>query len=334
MQFIRIAPYGFSEGNVYEGKSFVFNGDGRLIKILKGFDFDLQILQFDESPIVFKREEKYESIFNAIKCGIKNFFLNSGVNNSVIGLSGGIDSALVFTLTSYAIGKENVFPLFLPSFFTSTQSRKDAFIISETLGIKLKEISIDRIFNTSRDTLLPLFGQKPFDITEENMQSRIRGYILMAYANKIKGIVLATGNKSEISMGYCTLYGDTVGGIAPIGDLLKRDVYGLARWINENVKEVFNESLLLKPPSAELRKDQKDEDDIPQYKVLDEVLEMIFDKGFTYEEIIKNGVKKEILDEIIGRIRKSEFKRRQLPVSIKISRYHFGNIKIPIESEV
>lgn len=334
LPIIYLNSYGFCEGNVYEGASFVLNKEGKCINVLKSFDEDSRVIDFDENPINFIAQDKYESIYNAIKCGLKNFFESSGIENAVIGLSGGIDSAIVFTIAVQTLGKDYVFPLFLPSMFTSTQSRKDAILVSNILDVKLKEISIDRIFNVSRDTLLPLFGQKPFDITEENIQSRIRGYLLMAYANKIKGIVLATGNKSEIAMGYCTLYGDTVGGIAPIGDLLKKDVYGLAKWINENIVEVFNESLFLKPPSAELRKDQKDEDDLPPYKILDEILEMIFEKGMNYEEILKQGIKKEDLDDVIKRIRISEFKRRQSPLSIKVSRCHFANIKIPIESEV
>lgn len=331
--FINVKPYGFYDGNVYAGNSFVLNKEGKCVGIFKSFKNENKVIDLDEENIHFKSPDKYESIYNAIKCGLKNFFENTGVQNAVIGLSGGIDSALVLTIAVNTLGKDNVFPMFLPSMFTSTQSRKDAIIVSNILGVKLKETPIDRIFNVSRDTLLPIFGQKPFDITEENMQSRIRGYLLMAYANRVNGIVIATGNKSEIAMGYCTLYGDTVGGIAPIGDLLKKDVYALAKWINENVMEVFNESLLLKPPSAELRKDQKDEDDLPPYKILDEVLEMIFG-GLSYDEIIKNGIKKEILEDIIKRIRKSEFKRRQIPISIKVSKYNFGNIKIPFESEV
>uniref|UniRef100_A0A7C4YGS5 NH(3)-dependent NAD(+) synthetase n=1 Tax=candidate division WOR-3 bacterium TaxID=2052148 RepID=A0A7C4YGS5_UNCW3 len=331
--FIHISPFGFYEGKIYEGKSFILNKEGECLKLMKDFDEDFFITDLKGNGIKPVFSEKYESIFNALKCGIKYFFSHSIFNNAIVGLSGGIDSSLVLTLAVHSLGKDNVFPIFLPSVFTSTQSRKDAFIVSERLGLKLKEIPIDRIFNTSRETLIPLFGQKPFDITEENMQARIRGYLLMAYANKMKGIVLATGNKSEIAMGYCTLYGDTVGGIAPIGDLLKKDVYGLAKWINDNISEIFNESLLLKPPSAELRREQKDEDDIPPYKILDSVLEMIFE-GFTYDEILKKGIKKEILEDIIKRIRLSEFKRRQLPISLKVYRNNFCNIKIPFESEV
>jgi len=309
---------------IFDGNSFVLNGEGKPLKKLKGFEEDMEIVELESKPIEITFYEKYESIYNALILGIKDYFRKNGLKKAIVGLSGGVDSALVLALGAFALGRENITALFLPSRYTSTESAKDAEIVAKNLGIKLFTISIDRAFNVIRDSLHPIFGARPFDITEENIQARIRGLLLMAYANKFGGMVLSTGNKSEIAVGYNTLYGDTVGGIAVIGDLYKRDVYHLCGWINENIQDVFPESLLTKPPSAELRKDQKDEDDLPPYSILDRVLEGLIEKNLGYKELLDIAGNRDVLEDILKRYYRNEYKRKQLPIVLKVSPKAFG----------
>jgi len=259
-----------------------------------------------------------EKTYNKIIEGIKKYFKESGINRAVIGVSGGIDSALVTLLTSNAIGKENIDCLFMPTEFTSKSSKENAYELCKNLQIPLTEFDITNIFDIYIETLAEKFIIKGIDIPEENLQARIRANLLMYVANRKNALVIATGNRSEILTGYCTLYGDTVGAIAPIGSLYKTEVYELTEWINGNKGNPIPESIIKKAPSAELNKDQKDEEELLPYKILDPILKLYVDEGKTKEEIINADFKKEDVEKTINLIKSTYFKRIKLPVIIEI----------------
>ena len=256
--------------------------------------------------------------------GIKDFMTKCGFNRAHLGLSGGIDSSLVAYLAAKAIGPNNISCLYMPSRFSSQQSKSDAGEQAAILGCHYETLPIEEIYSAYLLTLSDIFEKRPFDVTEENLQSRIRGTLLMAFSNKFSSILFTTGNKSEIAMGYCTLYGDTNGALAPIGDLYKTEVFALCKRINERSlagggRVIIPQSIIDKPPSAELRPNQKDEDSLPPYEVLDEILKAYLDDKLPREEIAKKGWDGELIDKIIKTVTGSEFKRRQMPPVLKIS---------------
>ncbi len=259
-----------------------------------------------------------EKIYNKIIEEIKKYFKENNINRAVIGLSGGIDSSITALLMCDAIGKDNIDCIFMPTEFTQESSKKDAFELCKNLQIPLTEFDITNIFDIYIETLAKEFIIKGIEIPEENLQARIRANLLMYVANKKNAIVIATGNRSETLTGYCTLYGDTVGAIAPIGSLYKTEVYELADWINKNKGNIIPESIIEKAPSAELNKDQKDEEELLPYKILDPILKLYVDKGKTKEEIINTGFKKEDIEKTINLVKSSCFKRIKLPVIIEI----------------
>ena len=277
----------------------------------------------------FQDAEKLDTAEDTLTSGIADFMSQSGFSQCHLGLSGGLDSALVAYLAVQALGKENVVCLILPSRFTSQQSLDDAVALAENLGCRHETISIEPLYDGFIKTLSPLFGNRPFDTTEENLQARIRGTLLMAYANKFHSMLLATSNKSELAMGYCTLYGDTCGGLAPIGNLFKTEVIELCRRINEKKRffsgnDIIPAAIISKPPSAELRPNQKDQDTLPPYEVLDSVLRFHytsrfdeasrFDEETSAKKIAETlGVKEELAVSIFATVSASEFKRRQFP---------------------
>ncbi len=266
-----------------------------------------------------------EKVYNALITGTRDYVTKNGFKSVVIGMSGGIDSALVTTIASDALGKENVHGIFMPSVYTSRESYEDASGHAKNLGIKFTKIPIDNVMKAYTVELSKSFrGLKP-DVTEENLQARIRGNLLMAYSNKFGWIVLTTGNKSEMSVGYATLYGDMAGGFAVIKDVPKMLVYDLCRWRNEKEgKHLIPERILVKEPTAELKPDQKDTDSLPPYPVLDPILKAYVEDDLSFEEIGKMDCDIESTRRVIGMVDHSEYKRRQAPPGIKITPRAFG----------
>ena len=268
--------------------------------------------------------QQLDAIEETLAQGIRDFLSQCGFSRCHLGLSGGIDSALVACLAVRAVGKENVVCLLLPSRFSSPGSRDDAAELAKNLGCRYETLPIEPVYASFLQTLEGIFEGRPFDITEENLQARIRGTILMAFSNKFHSLLLATGNKSEASMGYCTLYGDTCGSLAPIGGLFKMEIFALCRRINEKSRlqsgsNVIPEAILTKPPSAELRPNQTDQDSLPPYSELDSVLELYFSESQSAEEIAHIlGLDKDRVARIIQTAAAMEFKRRQSPPMLPI----------------
>jgi len=266
-----------------------------------------------------------EEVYKALILGTGDYVLKNGFTEVLIGMSGGIDSALVTTIAVDALGKESVHGLFMPSLYTSEESRDDAAAQARNLGISMHTLSVDPIFNAYLKTLKDSFKGRKTDITEENLQARIRGNILMAFSNKFGWLVLTTGNKSEMSVGYATLYGDMAGGFAVIKDVPKTLVYDLCRWRNKKAGyDLIPESILQKEPTAELRPDQKDTDSLPPYPVLDPVLKAYVEDDLSYDEIEEMGCDIDCTKRVIAMIDRSEYKRRQAPPGVKITPRAFG----------
>lgn len=347
---------------VFDGRSLIISPSGDVITVGKAFEEDFIIADLDLEEVTrvrmrepkirwesklenfeivkipIEREESLkpslkllnsvseqlseeEEIFKALITGLRDYVNKNRFKRVCLGLSGGIDSSFVALVAAEALGKENVTGLFMPSRYTSRESREDVYELSKNLGIELIEISIDEIFERYLIELSSVFKGLPEDITEENIQSRIRGTILMALSNKFGWLVLTTGNKSEMAVGYATLYGDMAGGFAPIKDLYKTQVYKVARWIS---KDRIPERVFTKAPTAELRPGQKDQDTLPPYEILDEVLKLHIEKCMTLEEIVQRGLEKETVKKILKMVKTAEFKRRQSPPGIKLSPVSLG----------
>ncbi|MCX5719615.1 MAG: NAD+ synthase, partial [Nitrospirae bacterium] len=276
-------------------------------------------------PREYRVLEPLEEVYNALVLGTSDYVRKNGFKGVMIGLSGGVDSALVASIAVDALGKENVTGLFMPSPYTSKESSEDVHTLKDNLGIKLLEVSIDTIVQSYLNALKMEFRNLPVDTTEENLQARIRGNILMAFSNKFGWLVLTTGNKSEMSVGYATLYGDMAGGFAVIKDVPKTMVYELCKWKNNKEgRAVIPERVLWKEPSAELKEDQKDTDTLPPYHVLDPILKAYIEDDKSFEEILSLGCEVECARNVIRMIDKSEYKRRQAPPGIKITLRAFG----------
>ncbi|MEJ2354714.1 MAG: NAD(+) synthase [candidate division WOR-3 bacterium] len=258
-----------------------------------------------------------KTIYNKIIEEIKKYFKANNLSRAVIGLSGGIDSAITALLIHRSIGGENIDCVFMPTEFTAENNKKEVKELCGNLQVSLTEFDINAILESYLATLSDKFIIKQIEVPEENLQARIRANLLMYIANRKNAIVIATGNRSEILTGYCTLYGDTVGGIAPIGGLYKTQVYELAKWVNENKDNPIPTSIIEKAPSAELNQDQKDEEELLPYKILDPILKMYVDEGKIKEEIIKAGFRKEDVEKTINLVESSHFKRTKLPVIIE-----------------
>jgi len=269
--------------------------------------------------------DREEEVYKALTMGLRDYVLKNRFQKVVLGISGGIDSALVATIAVDALGAENVIGLIMPSEFTSPRSLTDARKLVENLKITSYEISITNLYHTYLSELEPYFKEYKKDITEENIQARIRGNLLMAFSNKFGWLVLATGNKSELSVGYCTLYGDMVGGFAVIKDVPKTMVYDLCKYRNRKAgRELIPKSILTKAPSAELRPNQKDTDTLPPYEVLDPIVRAYVEKDLSFEEIVSQGFDEETVKRVIHLIDGNEYKRRQAPPGIKITHRAFG----------
>ena len=323
---------------VFDGTSKVFSPQGELIHYGKRFSEDFLSFNLDKKkkypPKKISIMEKQEA-FSALELGLYDYVKKNGFNKVIVGVSGGIDSAVVISLATKVLGRDNVCAVIMPSRYTSRGSLSDAKKICSNLGIKYHVVNISAIYTTYLKMLKPFFKKREADKTEENIQARIRGDILMAFSNKFGYLVLNTGNKSEVSCGYCTLYGDMVGGFGVLKDVPKGLVYKLADYINKIMgKVVIPASVIKRAPSAELRPNQKDTDSLPAYGVLDSILKLYVEKDLSLDSIVKSGFNKNLVKRIIRMVDTNEYKRRQAPVGIKITPRAFGkDRRMPITNK-
>jgi NAD+ synthetase len=316
---------------VFDGTSLVLDDAGRLLAEGAMFAEDFLVVDLASptpvEPVVWPEEEK---VFQALVLGLRDYLHKCGFRSAVLGLSGGIDSALTAVIAVAALGAENVRGVSLPSQFSSQGSLDDARVLAANLGIRYDVIPIQPLFEAAKVQLKTLFAGRPEDVTEENIQARLRGVVLMALSNKFGALLLTTGNKSEMAVGYCTLYGDMCGGLAVIADVPKTMVYRVARWVNR-AREIIPAASLTKPPSAELRPNQTDQDSLPPYEVLDAILEAYVVENRTAEEIVQRGFDETTVRRVIRLIVSSEYKRRQAAPGLKVTTKAFGvGRRIPI----
>ena len=316
---------------IFDGGSMVFGADGQLLAAGKLFEEDFLVVDLDTgSPISAPATADEEKLFRALTLGVRDYLHKCGFKKAVLGLSGGIDSALTAVIAVEALGRENVHGVSLPSQFSSQGSLDDARLLAANLGIRYDVIPIQSAFASMRGELAGVFAGRPEDTTEENIQARLRGVILMALSNKFGALLLTTGNKSEVAVGYCTLYGDMCGGLAVINDLPKMMVYRLSRWLNRE-RETIPIASITKPPSAELRPNQTDQDSLPPYEVLDAILEAFVVEGASPQEIIARGFDKAVVERVVRLIDGAEYKRRQSAPGLKVTTKAFGvGRRIPI----
>jgi NAD+ synthase (glutamine-hydrolysing) len=328
---------GGNDSLVFDGSSLVIAPDGRTVARGKSFEEDLVF--FDTETLAGDMHEQVSGVeasaYAALVLGTRDYVRKCGFRRAVIGLSGGIDSALTAAIAVDALGPENVTGLAMPSQYSSEHSVRDARDLAQNLGIRFEVLPIGPLFDGYRKTLAPIFAGMPEDVAEENVQSRIRGNLLMAFSNKFGELVLTTGNKSELGVGYCTLYGDMVGGLAVISDVPKTLVYRLSRYVNTR-KPVIPESTLEKPPSAELRAGQLDSDTLPPYEVLDNILEDYVEDSHTPEQIAADhGYDLELVRSVARMIERSEYKRQQAAPGLKITPKAFGmGRRVPIAKKL
>lgn len=316
---------GANDELVFDGYSVCVDVHGNLRQLGKGFEEDLFMVDLS-APIcnIPFHYNRLKDLYSALVLGVKDYFAKQGFTKGLFGLSGGIDSALVACVAKDALGAENIMGISMPSRYSSEHSKRDAKKLADNLGIGFKQISIEKPFEDYLQMLEPFFEGRKMDVTEENLQARIRGMILMAISNKLGYIVLSTGNKSELGLGYCTLYGDMCGGLSVIADVLKTQVYELCRWINSE-REIIPQSIIDKPPSAELRPDQKDLDSLPEYGIVDKVMKSYVEEHLSPGEISERlHVSQEIVDDLIYRLHRAEYKRRQSAPCIRVSKVAFS----------
>lgn len=316
---------GGNDSLIFDGKSVCVDAKGQVVAQGKGFEEDLLVIDLAAPhPALKYKEDPIEDLYRALVLGVRDYFQKLDFNKACLGLSGGIDSALVACIAVDALGAENVLGIGMPSRFSSEGSRSDAMQLAKTLGMQYKEIPIEKPFESYLELLEPHFENRPFDVAEENLQARIRGMILMAVSNKLGYIVLSTGNKSEMAMGYATLYGDMCGGLGVINDVSKTQVYALANWINRK-REIIPKNTILKPPSAELRPNQRDQDSLPDYAIVDKVLSSYVEELMAPEEIAeKFDIPSELVHDLVRRIHRNEYKRRQSPPGLRVSEKAFS----------
>ena len=313
---------------IFDGGSLVMNKKGQVVDELNYFEEDLKFYDLDEinkMEVVPSKKEKpvIGMIHDALVMGIRNYFQKLGFEKAIIGLSGGIDSAVTAVLAAEALGNKNVYNVLLPSEFSSEHSVNDAIELAENTNMPYDKISIEAAYNAFNSTMKPYFKDLPFNIAEENIQARTRGVILMALSNKFGYILLNTSNKSEAAVGYSTLYGDMNGGLSVLGDVYKTQVFELARYINRD-KEVIPVHIIDKPPSAELRPDQKDTDSLPEYDILDEILYQYIENRLGPKKIIDLGFDESLVKRILKLVNTSEYKRYQTPPMLRVSSKAFG----------
>lgn len=345
---------------IFDGESLVFDDAGELVFQAPSFESGVFTIDVPKSkslnPVKPREQNKLASIYNALVLGVKDYVEKNGFPGVMLGLSGGIDSALTMAIAVDALGAENVEAIMMPFRYTADISKADAAQQAKTQGVKYREIPIEPIFNSFTDALSAEFDGMKNDVTEENLQARSRGVILMAMSNKLGKMLLATGNKSEMAVGYATLYGDMAGGYAPLKDVFKITVYDLARYrnsigdsfslgdcylptdpsspvISPNYKEIIPERVITRPPSAELAPDQVDEDSLPPYDILDAILRMFIEEFQSVDDIVEQGYEREIVKRVANLVLLSEYKRRQSAPGIRITKRAFGkDRRYPITS--
>lgn len=326
---------------IFDGRSLVCDAQGRIVAGLAAFSEDQRIVEikphagthapFEPASLhpSFAQDE-YADMFNALVLGLRDYAHKSGFKKALIALSGGIDSAVVGVIAAAAFGPENVTGVSLPSAISSQHSRDDARILAENLGIRFETIAIAEAVTACEHLLGPLFAGRARDVAEENIQARIRGVLMMALSNKFNALLLTTGNKSEMAVGYCTLYGDMCGGLAVISDVFKTQVYALARWINRE-REIIPVSSIEKPPSAELRPNQTDQDSLPPYDLLDAILKGYVEEGLSRRDLITQGFAEPVVNDVVRKVDLNEYKRKQAAPGLKITPLAFGvGRRIPI----
>jgi NAD+ synthase (glutamine-hydrolysing) len=322
---VMVNQVGANDSLIFDGGSFAVGPGGEVFAQGRSFVEDLLIVKTEPSAgQMAERESDIEETWNALVLGTRDYLRKCGFTKAIVGLSGGIDSALVAAIAVAALGAENVRGVGMPSEFSSSGSVTDAEKLAGNLGIAFSTVPIREIYTQFEGALQPFFAGTKFGLAEENLQPRIRGSLLMALSNKTGALVLTTGNKSEMACGYCTLYGDMVGALAVIGDVYKTEVYALSRWVNRE-GEVIPSDTLTKAPSAELRPGQKDTDSLPAYEVLDPILRAYVEKYCSAEEIVRTqGVDLELVRKVIRLVELSEYKRQQAAPVLKVSRKSFG----------
>ncbi len=309
---------------IFDGGSCFLNAKGETLVEMNYFDEDFQIIDTEKTTqYLQKPADTIEKMYRALVLGIRDYFRKCGFRRATLGLSGGIDSALTLVLAVEALGRENVRVLLMPSRFSSDHSVADAIALANNLDVQYDIVPIQEPVDAFQQCLAPLFGDLPHDITEENIQARARGVFIMALSNKFGHIVLNTTNKSECAVGYGTLYGDMNGGLAVLGDVYKTDVFRMSRWINRE-QEIIPENTILKPPSAELRPDQKDTDSLPDYDILDQILFHYIERNQSPEEIITRGFDEATVRRTVRMVNNNEYKRFQAAPILRVSSKAFG----------
>ena len=321
---VYVNSVGGNDELIFDGSSVVLDSSANPTHFSPSFDSSCQIVDLEKTvPIEPLKDNELQCIRQAIVLGLRDYTHKSGFKKGLIGLSGGIDSALTAALAVEALGRDNVIGISLPSSISSDHSKDDAQELAENLGIEYHTLPIQKIVDSAESELAPLFAGMSPDVTEENLQARSRGLLLMAVSNKLGALLLTTGNKSELAVGYCTLYGDMCGGLAVISDIPKTKVFALARHMNLD-GEIIPLSTIEKPPSAELRPDQKDSDSLPEYNILDGILQSYIEDGLSIDAIIDQGYTEHTVRRIVGLVDRNEYKRKQAAPGLKITSLAFG----------
>ncbi len=329
---VQVNAIGANDELIFDGHSVALDRRGAVLALAKGFAEDTFVVEVDEATEsgAVNWPGREELLFHALTLGIRDYVQKCGFKSVVLGLSGGIDSAIVAVLAVAALGAEQVLGVSMPARYSSQGSLSDAEALAKNLGIRYEVLAIEPAFKAMEGQLARVFANTKPNEAEENLQSRLRGLTLMALSNKFGSLVLTTGNKSEMAVGYCTLYGDMCGALAVIADVFKTEVYALARWINRD-RVVIPEDSISKPPSAELRPDQKDQDSLPPYEVLDAILQLYVVDLLGKDEIIRRGFDASVVNDVINKVTFSEYKRRQAAPGLKVSPRAFGTgRRIPV----
>ncbi|MFH1688750.1 MAG: NAD+ synthase [Candidatus Eisenbacteria bacterium] len=323
--FVLVNQVGGNDELVFDGHSMLVAADGALIELLPGFEEGVRIVDTGSgAAIEFVADNTVAAVHDALVLGLRDYVAKCGFESVAVGLSGGIDSAVVCALAARALGPENVVGVTMPSAYSSAGSVNDSVALATNLGVRIETVHIADVHNAYLDTLRRIFPVGEVDVTVENVQARIRGNILMALSNREGHLVLSTGNKSELAVGYCTLYGDMSGGLAVISDVPKTMVYELARYVNRE-RELIPNATIEKPPSAELRPDQRDQDTLPPYETLDRILAMYVDHSMSPADIIAEGLDSETVRWVISAVNGNEYKRRQAAPGLKVTSKAFGS---------
>lgn len=326
LPLLYVNQVGGQDSLLFDGHSLAMDREGRVCRVAAGFAEDMLVIDTDhwqEGAPVSPPTDTIDQVFAGLVMGTRDYLHKIGFKQAVLGLSGGIDSAVTAVIGCAALGADNVLCVAMPSPYTSQASVDDARNLAGNLGCGFELLPIHRTMEAYRETLAPLFAGLADDVTEQNIQARIRGNLLMALSNKFGHLLLSTGNKSELAVGYCTLYGDMSGGLAVLADVPKVMVYELARWINRD-REVIPDHILTRPPTAELKPGQRDQDDLPPYEILDPILEAYLEENLSVDGIVARGFDRAVVCDVIRRIKRNEYKRKQAPLGLKVTSKAFG----------